>query len=317
MINLRGAFQKIHYLYGVFLESPFFMQEIEKYIDYIKYEKRYSSHSVVAYQNDLLQFAKYLRQKYDLALLDCDYEHIRSWIVYLRNESISKRSINRKVISLRSFYKYHKINSGLKVNPAVRINLLKTSKPLPTYVEEESMEDLFSGDLFEDDYKGVLSKTIVELLYGTGMRVSELVGLKINNVDWANQQLKVLGKRNKERIIPISDVLVKKLHLYNKVRNDISIIDEEYFFIGLKGKKIYPEFVYRVINYYLSLVTTIKKRSPHVIRHTFATHMLNKGADLNAIKEILGHASLSSTQVYTHNSIENLKNVYKQAHPKA
>jgi integrase/recombinase XerC len=293
------------------------MQEIEKYIDYIKYEKRYSSHSVVAYQNDLFQFAKYLRQKYDIAILDCDYEHIRSWIVYLRNESISKRSVNRKITSLRSFYRYHKINSNLKVNPAIRIDLLKISKPLPTYIEEEKMEDLFSGDLFEDDYKGVLSKTIIELLYGTGMRVSELAGLKVNNVDWANKQLKVLGKRNKERIIPISDILIKKLHLYNKVRNNVSIIDKEYFFIGLKGKKIYPEFVYRIINYYLSLVTTIKKRSPHVIRHTFATHMLNKGADLNAIKEILGHASLSSTQVYTHNSIEKLKNVYKQAHPKA
>jgi len=295
------------------------MKEIDKYIEYIKYEKRYSNHTVGAYKIDLNQYVRFVGQKYDINILDSDFSHIRSWIVYLSNEEISKRSINRKITTLRSFFKYFKQNGQIVANPAAKINLLKTSKPLPVYIEEEEMADLFNDDLFSDDYKGVLSKTIIDLLYSTGMRVSELVNLKANNIDWHNNQLKVLGKRNKERIIPIGMGTVELLHLYNKVRDDqIShIIDDSYFFIGIKGKKIYPKFVYRIINYYLSLVTTIKKRSPHVIRHTFATHMLNKGADLNAIKEILGHASLSATQIYTHNSIENLKNVYKQAHPKA
>ena len=295
------------------------MKEIDKYIEYIKYEKRYSNHTVGAYNIDLNQYVRFVGQKYDINILDSDFSHIRSWIVYLSNEEISKRSINRKITTLRSFFKYFKQNGQIVANPAAKINLLKTSKPLPVYIEEEEMADLFNDDLFSDDYKGVLSKTIIDLLYSTGMRVSELVNLKANNIDWHNNQLKVLGKRNKERIIPIGMGTVELLHLYNKVRDDqIShIIDDSYFFIGIKGKKIYPKFVYRIINYYLSLVTTIKKRSPHVIRHTFATHMLNKGADLNAIKEILGHASLSATQIYTHNSIENLKNVYKQAHPKA
>ena len=295
------------------------MEEINKYIEYIKYEKRYSGHTVGAYEIDLNQYAKFIGQKYDTQILDSDFSHIRSWIVYLGNENISKRSINRKITTLRSFFKYFKLNGQIATNPAAKINLLKTSKPLPVYVEEEDMDDLFNDDLFSDDYKGVLSKTIIDLLYGTGMRVSELVNLKVNSIDWHNNQLKVLGKRNKERIIPIGKGTVELLHLYNKVRKEevSHIIDDSYFFIGIKGKKIYPKFVYRIINYYLSLVTTIKKRSPHVIRHTFATHMLNKGADLNAIKEILGHASLSATQIYTHNSIENLKNVYKQAHPKA
>ena len=295
------------------------MQEIQDYIDYIKFEKRFSIHTVDAYSNDLSQFYKYIQQKYDIGLLAIDYVHIRTWIVYLGNENISKRSINRKITCLRSFYKYQKVNKRIDFNPASKITLLKTSKPLPVYVEEDKMDELFDASIFPDDYKGVLSKTIIELLYGTGMRVSELVNLKIKDIDWSSGQIKVLGKRNKERIIPLGENLLDSLHLYNKVRNTsgISIYDDSYFFIGLKGKKIYVKFVYRIINYYLSLVTTIKKRSPHVIRHTFATHMLNQGADLNAIKEILGHASLSATQIYTHNSIEKLKNVYKQAHPKA
>jgi integrase/recombinase XerC len=295
------------------------MQEIQDYIDYIKFEKRFSIHTVDAYSNDLSQFYKYIQQKYDIGLLAIDYVHIRTWIVYLGNENISKRSINRKITCLRSFYKYQKVNNRIDFNPASKITLLKTSKPLPVYVEEDKMDDLFDASIFPDDYKGVLSKTIIDLLYGTGMRVSELVNLKLKDIDWSSGQIKVLGKRNKERIIPLGENLLDSLHLYNKVRNTsgISIYDDSYFFIGLKGKKIYVKFVYRIINYYLSLVTTIKKRSPHVIRHTFATHMLNQGADLNAIKEILGHASLSATQIYTHNSIEKLKNVYKQAHPKA
>jgi len=298
------------------------MQNIEQYIDYIKFEKRYSVHTIKSYEQDLRQFVKFIRQKYDLGILQADYIHIRAWVVHLSNDVVSKRSINRKITSLRSFYKFQKASGSIDNNPAAKIKLLKTPKTLPVFVEEDNMEHLFNDDLFSNDYKGVLSKAIIDLLYATGMRVSELVNLKTKDIDWFQGQLKVHGKRNKERIIPMSDNLKESLHLYNKVKNDYfenieESIDASYFFIGAKGKKIYNKFVYRQINYYLSLVTTIKKRSPHVIRHTFATHMLNKGADLNAIKEILGHASLSATQVYTHNSIEKLKHVYKQAHPKA
>ena len=295
------------------------MDEIEKYIAHIKFEKRYSVYTISAYRNDLAQYQKFIVQKFDVPVLKSDYTHIRAWIVFLGTENISKRTINRKITTLRSFFKYYKLKGEIATNPTIKINLLKTSKPLPLYVEEDNMEDLFNANLFSDDYKGVLSRSIIELLYSTGMRVSELVNLKNQSIDWHHKQLKVLGKRNKERIIPLSIQTIEILHLYIKAKKEAfnTITDDSYFFLGVKGKKIYSKFVYRIINYYLGLVTTIKKKSPHVIRHTFATHMLNNGADLNAIKEILGHASLSATQIYTHNSIENLKNVYKQAHPKA
>jgi len=298
------------------------MDHIKSYIDYLQFEKRYSKHTLQAYQNDLGQFGQYLRERFDTDIIRADYQHIRSWIVYLSAENISRRSINRKITCLRSFYKYQKIKGVVEHNPAVKIKLLKTPKQLPVFVEEASMEHLFDEDVFPRDYKGRLSKSIVDLLYATGMRVSELVNLKTANIDWHNRQLKVLGKRNKERIIPLSDQVIESLHLYNKEREKYFTqkgieTDTQYLFVSQKGKKIYNKFVYRIINYYLSLVTTIKKRSPHVIRHTFATHMLNRGADLNAIKEILGHANLAATQVYTHNTIEKLKDVYKQAHPKA
>lgn len=298
------------------------MQEIKQYIDYIKFEKRFSNHTIQSYSRDLNQFEKFISQKFDIGILQCDYNHIRSWIIFLSNESLTKRTINRKISSLRSFFKYHLIIGKLVKNPVAQIDLLKTPKTLPVFVEEESMEHLFRDELFDNDFKGVLSKAIVETLYGTGIRVAELVGLESHNIDWVKSQIKVLGKRNKERVIPISENLLESLHIYNKVKNEYfdeldKSFDDRYFFITDKGKKIYSKFVYRIINYYLSLVTTIKKKSPHVIRHTFATHMLNRGADLNAIKEILGHTSLSATQIYTHNSIEKLKHVYKQAHPKA
>ena len=295
------------------------MNTITKYIDYIKFERRFSKHTVVAYNNDLLQFFSFISDLYKLDILEANYSIIRAWIVHLNSNDISKRSINRKITSLRSFYKYQLVLGNIDSNPAVKITLLKTDKPLPTYVEEENMNKLFSEVKFPDDYNGILAKTMIDLLYSTGVRVSELVNLEIGKIDWAAQSIKVLGKRNKERIIPITNVLITQLEQYKAVRNTVLNNDSDtiYYFLTLKGKKIYNKLVYRNINYYLSLVTTISKKSPHVLRHTFATHLLNKGADLNAIKEILGHASLSATQVYTHNSIEKLKDIYKQAHPKA
>ncbi len=294
------------------------MDSITKYIDYLSIERRYSNCSVTAYNKDLSQFVEFI-ELYKIDILEADYSIIRAWIVYLNSKGISNRSINRKISALRSFFKYQLLLGNIKNNPATKITLLRTDKPLPTYVEEENMEKIFSEVVFPDDYNGVLAKTMIDLLYSTGIRVSELVNLRLDNINWSKQHIKVLGKRNKERIIPITNVLITQLEQYMSVRAVVvnNDLDSNYYFLTFKGKKIYNKLVYRNINYYLSLVTTISRKSPHVLRHTFATHLLNKGADLNAIKEILGHASLSATQVYTHNSIEKLKNIYKQAHPKA
>jgi len=294
-------------------------KDILDFINYIQLERRYSAHTVEAYKRDLSQFQLFLEENNKGSILNATFNLIREWIVYLNSNSISNRSINRKITSLKSFYKYHLICNNIDVNPVKRVNVLKTEKKLPVFVEEEKMEILFDDIDFPDNYKGVISKTIIDLLYGTGLRVEEFVNIKLKDVDFVNQQIKVLGKRNKERIVPISNTVIRQIQIYLDRRSEIisDAKSSEYLFLTEKGNKIYKKFVYRQVNYYLSLVTTSSKKSPHVLRHTFATHLLNKGADLNAIKEILGHASLSATQIYTHNSIEKLKNVYKQAHPKA
>jgi len=307
--------------FGINLVSHRFTmnKEIQDFTKYIQLERRYSIHTVEAYNRDLNQFQEFLDQIHFINIVKAEYPHIREWVVYLNNQEISNRSINRKITTLKSFYKYQLISQNIEVNPASKVNVLKTEKKLPEFVDEENMNFLLEKVEFTDDYIGVLSKTILDLFYGTGMRVEELVNLKQKNVDKVNLQVKVLGKRNKERIIPVSNQLMQQLILYSNYRNEsISNAESsEYLFLTKNGNKIYKKLVYRQVNYYLSLVTTSSKKSPHVLRHTFATHLLNKGADLNAIKEILGHASLSATQIYTHNSIEKLKNVYKQAHPKA
>lgn len=292
---------------------------IKQYIDFINLERRYSTHTINAYTADLSQFSSYIELIYNVGILESDFSMIRSWIVNLNSQDISKRSINRKITSLRSFFKYHLSRQNIDANPVAKISLLKTDKKLPVFVEEEGMEDLLNGIEFPDTYIGVFDRTIIELFYTTGIRLSELVNLRNSQIDWSSKQLKVLGKRNKERIIPLTNSMMKQLEVYNRRKiNDIDVVDDDiYYFLTVKGKKIYNKLVYRKIKLYLSHVTTISKKSPHVLRHTFATHLLNKGADLNAIKEILGHASLAATQVYTHNSIEKLKNVYKQAHPRA
>jgi integrase/recombinase XerC len=295
------------------------MNSISQFIDYLQLERRYSPHTILAYQNDLLQFQQFLIDSDHPDLLQADFNLIRGWIVWLNADKIGKRSINRKLTSLRSFYKFHLMLENTLTNPASKIHLLKTEKKLPVFVDESSMHTLLIEVEFPKDYDGTMARTIIDLFYQTGIRISELINLKDHHIDWAVQQIKVLGKRNKERIIPISQQLLVQLELYKVQRNNSieKAQDDSYFFLTKKGKKVYPKLVYMIINYYLSLVTTITKKSPHVIRHTFATHLLNKGADLNAIKELLGHSSLAATQVYTHNSIEKLKQVYKQAHPKA
>ena len=296
------------------------MGEVKNFINHLRYESRYSEHTLTAYFKDITSFEEFLSLEFpNVLLLNVESYIIRAWMVSLSVSGLKSSSINRKISSLRTFYHFLKNQSMINVNPVSLIKPLKKPLRLPTYVEEDKMDNLFNLVEFDNSYKGVLDRLLIDLLYTTGIRLSELTGIKESNIDFQHGAIKVLGKRNKERIIPISEETKSLIRQYINLRNDEfpKIENYEALFLTANGTKIYNKFVYRRINYYLSQVTTLSKKSPHVIRHSFATHMLNHGADLNAIKEILGHASLAATQIYTHNSIEKLKSVYKQAHPKA
>lgn len=294
------------------------MDYVEAYLKYLTTEKRYSAHTVKSYHTDINQFIGFLANegipiKWD----QLNYHHIRTFIVTLTNQGVTARTVNRKLSGLKSFFRYLKQMQLVSASPMQKVRALKQHKKLPEFVEQGHINDLLSNDMFGDDYKGSLNKLIIELLYGTGVRLSELINLKISDPDLYQQQIKVLGKRNKERIVPMHKELTEQVKQYMQLRSQLKVKSSDSLLLSQKGVAIYPKYVYRVVNYYLSLITTINKKSPHVLRHTFATHMLNKGADLNVIKEILGHANLSATQVYTHNSYKKLKNIYKQAHPRA
>lgn len=291
------------------------------FIDYLKYEKRVSPHTVTAYEHDLSQFFSYLEEKLEINQLpDVHSEDIRSWIISLmEDESLDAKSVNRKISAVRAFYRYKLKIKELSTNPTLSIHAPKIPKKLPQYVDTKDMEHLFSDIPFEDSFEGVRDRTILELFYATGMRLSELLNIKTQDIHLQDNTVKVLGKRNKERIIPFGNKLSELLTIYLGYleKKFVEGTKNNYIFVTAKGEQLYPKAVYRIVRKYLDMVTTIDKRSPHVIRHTFATHMLNNGADLNAIKTILGHSSLASTQVYTHNSIEQLKSIYNQAHPRA
>jgi len=291
----------------------------ERFIEYIKNVKRYSPHTIAAYQHDLDQFTAYNASFYKVTeLSQIDHLMIRSWLADLIEQGISPRTVNRKITTLKSWYKYLIKEGMLTENPMSKVTSPKVAKRLPVFVEKENMDKLFDSVPLGESFEGVRDRLIMELFYITGMRLSELVNIKTSDVDLVKQTVKVLGKRNKERIIPFTKRLCPLIERYLDLKNTITDSSEmNWFFITKSGKKIYQKLVYRVVKYYLSAVTTIDKKSPHVLRHTFATHMLNNGADLNAIKEILGHANLSATQIYTHNTIEKLKKVYNNAHPKA
>lgn len=289
---------------------------LNEFIDYLSYQKRFSVHSVTAYKNDLETFWAYANKEGYTSLNEINHLVIRSWLVSLMESGMEARSVNRKISTLKSYYKFLIREGNVELNPMAKIISPKTAKKLPVFVDKTHMENLFDFDVFEPGFEGHRNRMILLLFYQTGMRLSELTGLKKTDLDFSNCQMKVLGKRNKERIIPFTLNFKKELEDY------LQAIPPEYgagpfLFAQKNGKKLYPKQVYNLVNAALAHVTTIHKKSPHVLRHTFATHMLNNGADLNAIKEILGHANLSATQVYTHNSIEKLKNVHKQAHPKA
>jgi integrase/recombinase XerC len=293
---------------------------VEKFIQYLQHEKRFSAHTLSAYTVDLSQFSDYIQEIYSLtSLLEVGHSHIRSWIVALMDANISPRSINRKLSTLKSFYKFCRTRGFLHENPMLKVIAPKVGKRLPHYVSEQSMDLLESSIPYEAGFSGIRNKCMIELLYGTGIRESELMQLKLKDIDHSARLIKVLGKGKKERIVPLHPDLYTTIEAYIIQRNatHYNIPEKHDLFLTDKGESLYPKLVYNIVKRYLSYVTTIEQRSPHVLRHTFATHLSNNGADIKAIKELLGHSSLAATQVYTHNSIERLRQVYEQAFPRA
>jgi len=290
--------------------------QIQSFLDYLRFEKRYSQHTLISYQNDLEQFFAFLTQYDNLAIEAITPIYIRSWLAELKEESISAKSINRKISALKSFFKFMMKQGVIDQTPMATVVSPKINKRLPAFVEEKNTNTLFTHVEFSDDWKGKTEWLILALFYNTGMRVSELINLKENQVDENYGQLKVLGKGNKERIIPISKELLTEIKNY-VAQKPLRLEGVTEIFVNEKGKPLYSKYIYNSVKKYLSAVTTLEKKSPHILRHTFATHLMNNGADLNAVKELLGHSSLAATQVYTHNTIEKLKDIHKKAHPKA
>ena len=289
----------------------------EAFLNYLRFEKRYSQHTIISYQNDLEQFLSFVIAEFDRpGIAEINAAIVRSWLAHLKQEEdLTAKSINRKISTLKSFYKFLMREGIVETTPMSTINAPKSNKRLPVYVEEKDIQTLFDYVEFSDDWKGRTEKLVLQLFYNTGMRVSELVNLKTSQIDSAYDHIKVLGKGNKERIIPVNKELIANLQDYIKHKPGDGNTGQ--VFVNEKGKPLYARQVYNMVKKNLSLVTTVNKKSPHILRHSFATHLTSNGADLNAVKELLGHSSLAATQVYTHNDIERLKEVFKKAHPKA
>ena len=287
---------------------------IEQFIHYLRVEKRYSENTLLAYAKDIDQFSLFLVNQFDFSFEQTKHLHIRSYVVELMNSKITNRSVCRKLSALKSLYKFLLKKGVVDSSPLANIQLPKIEKRLPSFIKEKEILVLNDRKFYNEDFSGFRDYILVRLFYQTGMRLSELTGLKDSDV--SKDAIKVLGKRNKERIIPISMNFSLILEEYKLMKNKEFNVLSKSFIVSDNGDKVYEKFVYRKVNYYIGKVSSLEKKSPHVLRHTFATHMLNNGADLNAIKEILGHENLSATQIYTHNSFEKLKNVHKQAHPR-
>ena len=294
------------------------MHYIESFSKYLKSEKRCSKHTVIAYANDVKNFLDFLGGSEIERVAAVKPKIVRNWIVSLSDSGMSASTIHRKISALRTFYKHLQIEGLVDYNPAHAVNLPKIPRRLPVFVQEQAMDMLLDKVEFGTDYEGIRNKLIIELFYGTGMRLSELVGLRSSDIDLKSRLVKVRGKRDKERLIPLTNEAILLLSTYNKVRLQFfENNDSPWLFLTAKGEQGYHKLVYRIVNSSLSMVSTMKKKSPHILRHTYATVLLNRGADLSAIKELLGHSNLNATQVYTHTTFEQLNTIYKQAHPRA
>ena len=292
---------------------------IQEFLDYLKFQKRYSKHTITSYETDLLAFGSFLQTHYDESDPgEIRPAFVRTWLASLKEQDQTAKSINRKISTLRSFFKHLLKNEVVNTSPMAVISSLKNAKRLPQFVDKKDMSLLFGHVQFPEGWRGSTERLLLQILYNTGVRQAELICLQQNHIDLNNSSIKVLGKGNRERIIPISTELGASIQAYIKLKKEIfpetGIAN---LLLNEKGKVLYPRYVYDVAKKYLSLVTTIEKKSPHILRHSFATHLTNNGADINAIKELLGHSSLAATQIYTHNSIEKLKDAFNKAHPKA
>lgn len=294
-------------------------QAIQPFIGYLKFEKRYSHHTITAYKADLNDFIEFVNDQFGETRLEAiNHGIVRSWLALLKEQGLTAKSLNRKISTLKSFFKYLLKNGVIEISPMTKVISPKIGKRLPVFVKEEDTQSLLNTlDRSTENWRSLNAKMIITIFYSTGMRLSELINLKEKQVDFARSQIKVLGKGNKERIIPISAELGNSIREYEQLKRKEFETAEEVLLVSEKGKKLYPKYAYLIVNQYLGEVSTLDKKSPHVLRHSFATHLMNNGADLNAVKELLGHSSLAATQVYTHNTIEKLKDIHKKAHPKS
>jgi len=289
---------------------------LEKFLNYLRFQRNFSKHTILSYENDLEQFAAFLKRMYEIEKPEeATATMIRSWMAEMMQEKLSARTVTRKVSALRTFYHFLLREGIITFDPMVKITSPKMPSRLPVFVTQKDMGSLFHDIEFPNTFEGVRDRLIMEMFYATGIRRAELITMKDTNVNMYNLTIKVFGKRAKERIIPIPGILKEYVSVYRSERNKLGL-KGEYFFVNEKGEELYEKQVYLIVHKYLGMVTTLNKKSPHVLRHTFATHLLDNGADINSVKELLGHASLAATQVYTHNSLEKLKKVYKQAHPR-
>ncbi len=292
-------------------------QRINDFLRYLRFEKRYSKHTITAYETDLCQFQNYLAEKYsDCDLLQITHFIIRSWLADIKDDGQTARTINRKISSLNSFYKYLLRLTIVTKNPVAQLHALRLPERLPVYLKENETDRLLEEVQFEEGFKGFTDRLICELLYQTGMRRNELLELKENSIEWSLKQIRVIGKGNKERLLPVSPMLLDTLRDYLQEKKGIGNADIHHLLVLESGQPLYAGYIYRVVKSYLNITTTVKKKSPHVLRHTFATHLLNNGANIQAIKDLLGHSSLAATQVYTHNNIDKLKEIHKLNHPR-
>ena len=289
----------------------------DAFIKYLKFEKRLSDHTILSYDNDLKQFESFFKTySTNKEIKTTDKRAIRSWIVELSLKKLSPKSINRKIATLKSFFKFLIKREVIEINPSTNITSLKTDQKIPNFLKEKDVNFLFDNLILEKNFNGERDMMILELLYGTGIRISELINLKTRNINLLKKEMKIMGKRKKERIIPLHQQIISQIKKYLDKKNEIKST-HEFLLCTNKGKKLYPMLIYRIVKKHLSSLINSKKYNPHLLRHTFATHILNKGGDLNSIKDLLGHESLAATQIYTHNSIEKLKETFKASHPRA